>query len=114
MVVRSLIQKNGKNHARDVKETTETIGEEVNRMKYNKDYFTGMGHLANAILYDLNRLAEYYKEKEEKARTCDGQEYYRFIKLGVEEAIDTVKQVLHMQDVVEKVLYTQLEAEGEE
>ena len=29
MVVRSLIQKNGKNHARDVKETTETIGEEV-------------------------------------------------------------------------------------
>ena len=81
--------------------------------EYNKDYFTGMKHLANAILYDLNRLAEYYKEKEEKARTCDGQEYYRFIKLGVEEAIDTVKQVLHMQDVVEKVLYTQLEAKGE-
>ena len=30
--MRSLIQKNGKNHARDVSETTKTIGEEVNRM----------------------------------------------------------------------------------
>ena len=83
-------------------------------MKYNKDYFTGMEHLANAILCELNRLAEYYKEKEEKARTCDGQEYYRFIKLGVEEAIDTVKQVLHMQDVIQEMLYKQLETMGEE
>ena len=33
-VVHSLIQKNGKNHVRDASETTETIGEEVNRMTF--------------------------------------------------------------------------------
>lgn len=38
MIVHSLIQKNGKNHARGVKETTETIGEEVNRMKYKYEF----------------------------------------------------------------------------
>ena len=36
MVVHSLIQKNGKNHARDASETTETIGGEVNRNDYRR------------------------------------------------------------------------------
>ena len=66
-------------------------------MKYNKDYFTGMKHLADAILYDLNRLAEYYKEKEEKERTRDGKEYYSIFGEGIDKAIDVVKNVLYMQ-----------------
>ena len=72
--------------------------------EYSKDYFTGMEHLANAILYDLNRLAEYYKEKEEKERTRDGKEYYSIFGEGIDKAIEVVK----------KVLYTQLEAKEEE
>ena len=34
--MRSLIQKNGKNHAKDVSETTETIGEEGIQNEYRR------------------------------------------------------------------------------
>ena len=70
-------------------------------MKYNKDYFTGMKHLADAILYELERLADYYNER---SRTYKWQEYYSGLEEGVNNAID----------VVEKMLYMQLEVKGGE
>lgn len=73
-------------------------------MKYNKDYFTGMEHLADAINYELGRLRDYYNEKEEKERTRDGKEYYSIFGEGIDKAIDVVNAVLHMQ----------LEVKGEE
>lgn len=73
-------------------------------MKYNKDYFTGMKHLADAIMYELGRLRDYYNEKEEKERTRDGKEYYSIFGEGIDKAIDVVNAVLHMQ----------LEVKGEE
>ena len=69
--------------------------------EYSKDYFTGMKHLADAILYELERLADYYNER---SRTYKWQEYYSGLEEGVNNAID----------VVEKMLYMQLEVKGEE
>ena len=70
-------------------------------MKYNKDYFTGMEHLADAILYELGRIADYY---EDMSRTYEGEEYYSNIEEGIDKAMD----------VVEKILYMQLEVKGGE
>ena len=70
-------------------------------MKYNKDYFTGMEHLADAILYELGRIADYY---EDMSRTYERQEYYSNIEEGIDKAMD----------VVEKILYMQLEVKGGE
>ena len=58
--MRSLIQKNGKNHAKDVKETTETIGGEVNRMDKAD------------IIRILNLVLE-----QEQAEECNGCKYIR-------------------------------------
>ena len=69
--------------------------------EYSKDYFTGMKHLADAILYELERLAGYYNER---SRTYKWQEYYSGLEEGVNNAID----------VVEKMLSMQLEVKGEE
>ena len=101
MVVLSLIQKNGKNHARDVSETTETIGEEVNRMKHNKDYFTGMKHLADAINYELDKKSLH--NEMIKAKYLD-DDYYEGVAKGLKEA----------HSIVHKVLSMQLEVKGEE
>ena len=59
-VVRSLIQKNGKSHARDASETTETIGEEVNRMDK-----ADIIRILNLVL------------KQEQAEECNGCKYIR-------------------------------------
>ena len=56
----TLIQKNGKSHARGVKETTETIGEEVNRMDKAD------------IIRILNLVLE-----QEQAEECNGCKYIR-------------------------------------
>ena len=101
MVVRSLIQKNGKNHAKDVNETTETIGEEVNKMEYSKDYFTGMKHLADAINYELDKKSLH--NEVIKAKYLDN-DYYEGIAKGLKEA----------HYIVDKVLSMQLEVKGNE
>ncbi len=101
MVVRSLIQKNGKNHAKDVNETTETIGEEVNKMEYSKDYFTGMKHLTDAINYELDKKSLH--NEVIKAKYLDN-DYYEGIAKGLKEA----------HYIVDKVLSMQLEVKGNE
>ena len=63
-------------------------------MKYSKDYFTGMKHLADAILYELKRIADYY---EEMSRTYKVEEYYSNLEEGIGKAMDVVEKVLHMQ-----------------
>ena len=63
-------------------------------MTYSKDYFTGMEHLANAILCELERIADYY---EEMSRTYKAEEYYSIFGEGIDKAIDVVNAVLHMQ-----------------
>lgn len=56
MVVRSLIQKNGKNLARGVKETTETIGEEVNRMNNAE----AKAKIKKLLMAEIDRLPSHY------------------------------------------------------
>lgn len=90
----SLIQKNGKNHARDVSETTETIGEEVNKMEYSKEYFTGMKHLADAINYELDKKSLH--NEVIKAKYLDN-DYYEGVARGIKEAHNIVNKVLCMQ-----------------
>lgn len=63
-------------------------------MKYNKDYFTGMEHLADAILCELERIADYY---EEMSRTYKGEEYYGNLEEGIGKAMDVVEKILYMQ-----------------
>ena len=63
-------------------------------MKYSKDYFTGMEHLANAILCELERIAGYY---EEMSRTYKGEEYYSNLEEGIGKAMDVVEKILYMQ-----------------
>ena len=92
--MRSLIQKNGKNHAKGVSETTETIGEEVNKMEYSKDYFTGMKHLADAINYELNKKSLH--NEVIKAKYLDN-DYYEGVARGLKEAHSIVHKVLSMQ-----------------
>lgn len=63
-------------------------------MKYSKDYFEGMKHLADAIMYELGRQADYY---EEMLRTYKGQEYYSNFEEGISKAMDVVEKILYMQ-----------------
>lgn len=63
-------------------------------MKYSKDYITGMKHLANAILCELERIPDYY---EEMLRTYKGEEYYSNFEEGISKAMDVVEKILHMQ-----------------
>ena len=64
-------------------------------MKYNKDYFTGMEHLANAILCELERIAEYY---DDMSRTYKGaKEGYSYREKAIDEAMDIINAVLHLQ-----------------
>lgn len=66
-------------------------------MIYNKDYLTGMKHIANAVIYELRRLRDYYKEKEEKESTSYGIEYYSIFGEGIDKAIDVVENTVYMQ-----------------
>lgn len=64
-------------------------------MRYNKDYFTGMEHLANAILCELERIAEYY---DDMSRTYNGvKEGYSYREKAIDEAMDIINAVLHLQ-----------------
>ena len=63
-------------------------------MNHNKDYFTGMEHLANAILCELERIADYY---EEMSRTYKAEEYYSNLEEGIGKAMDVVEKILYMQ-----------------
>lgn len=54
--MRSLIQKNGKNRARDVKETTETIGEEVNRMTNAEAKIK----IRKILMAEIDKLSSHY------------------------------------------------------
>ena len=56
MVVHSLIQKNGKSHVRDVKETTQTIGEEVNRMTNAE----AKAKIKKLLMAEIDRLPTHY------------------------------------------------------
>ena len=81
--MRSLIQKNGKNHVKDVSETTETIGEEVNRMtRFVVVFFAFLGvvfmalliaSIAEAIATAIRRKRkEYeYKHRFDKSPTAE-------------------------------------------
>ena len=64
-------------------------------MRYNKDYFTGMKHLADAILYELDRLCDHYYYKH--ANTKEEAAYYADLEEGIGKAMDVVEKVLHMQ-----------------
>ena len=52
----SLIQKNGKNHARDVNETTETIGGKVNRMTNGEAKIK----IRKILMAEIDRLPTHY------------------------------------------------------
>lgn len=54
--MRSLIQKNGKSLARGVSETTETIGEEVNRMTNAE----AKAKIKSLIMAEIDRLPSHY------------------------------------------------------
>lgn len=64
---------------------------------YSKDYFLGMKHLADAILYELNRLEAHYSEKTKTAQSLKHELYYASIGDGMIKAKDIVKETLNMQ-----------------
>ena len=70
-------------------------------MKYNKDYFTGMIHLADAIIYELAKKNLHNEVIKSKYLDDD---YYEGVAKGLKEA----------QSIVHKVLSMQLEVKGEE
>ena len=70
-------------------------------MKYSKDYFTGMKHLADAINYELDQTDKYIHDK---SRLYDDSDYYHGIATGLKEA----------KAVVENAFYMQLEVKGDE
>lgn len=73
-------------------------------MKYTKDYFTGMKHLADAVKYELHKKHYYY---ERKIRNCEDIEAFRYF-TNTAEGIDIAIEIL------DKVLTMQLEVKGGE
>ena len=65
-----------------------------NKMKYSKDYFTGMKHLADAINYELDKKSLH--NEMIKANYLD-DDYYEGIAKGLKEAHSIVHKVLSMQ-----------------
>lgn len=66
-------------------------------MKYSKDYFTGMKHLADAVKYELHEKLYYY---ERKIRNCEDIEAFRYFTNsaeGIDIAIEILDKVLTMQ-----------------
>ena len=63
-------------------------------MKYNKDYFTGMKHLADAINYELDKKSLHNEVIKTKYLNDD---YYEGIAKGLKEAHYIVREVLSMQ-----------------
>ena len=57
--MRSLIQKNGKNRARDASETTETIGGEVSRMTNAE----AKAKIKSLLMAEIDRLPTHYDEE---------------------------------------------------
>ena len=66
-------------------------------MKYNKDYFTGMKHLADAILYELNRLEKYNIERAWQSQTIEDEYYYQAVNEGISTARSVMRKTLQMQ-----------------
>ena len=60
-------------------------------MIYNKDYLTGMEHIADAITYEIDRLDKYDREKGKKFYESD---YCNGIAKGLAEARNAVDRTL--------------------
>ena len=63
-------------------------------MKYSKDYFTGMKHLADAINYELDKKSLHNELIKTKYLDND---YYEGVAKGLKEAHYVVQKVLSMQ-----------------
>lgn len=89
-VVRSLTQKNGKNHVRDVKETTETIGEEVNRMTNAE----AKAKIKNLLMAEIDRLPSHYDIDIKEEVYSDIAEVNELLQLNkiVSEAFDALER----------------------
>lgn len=55
-------------------------------MRYNKDYFTGMKHLADAIVYALDKRKDYWGDKANSAEHRSKSEEYFAVWRGLNEA----------------------------
>ena len=81
------------------KEEVHTIANDVKKT-YSKDYFEGMKQFANIILGELGDIAEYYNDM---SRTYKGtKEGYSYREKGIDEAMDIINAVLHLQLEVEE------------
>ena len=89
MVVHSLIQKNGKSHARDVSETTETIGEEVNRMTNAE----AKAKIKKLLMAEIDRLPSHYDSEINEVVYSDTAEVNELLELNkiVSEAFDALE-----------------------
>ena len=76
------------------KEEVHTIANDVKKT-YSKDYFEGMKQFANIILGELGDVAEYY---DDMSRTYKGiKEGYSYREKAIEEAMDIINAVLYLQ-----------------
>ena len=89
MVVHSLIQKNGKNHAKDVSETTETIGEEVNRMTNAE----AKAKIKSLLMAEIDRLPSHYDAEIVEQVYSDTAKVNELLELNkiVSEAFDALE-----------------------
>ena len=76
------------------REAVHTIADDVKKT-YSKDYFEGMKQFANIILGELGDVAEYY---DDMSRTYNGaKEGYSYREKAIDEAMDIINAVLHLQ-----------------
>ena len=89
MVVHSLIQKNGKSHARDVSETTETIGEEVNRMTNGEAKIK----IRKILMAEIDKLPSHYDADIGEQVFDNTAEFNELLELNktVSEAFDALE-----------------------
>ena len=88
--MRSLIQKNGKSHARDVSETTETIGGEVNRMTNAE----AKAKIKKLLMAEIDRLPSHYDIDIKEEVYSDIAEIDELLELNkiVSEAFDALER----------------------
>ena len=85
------IPKNGRNA--ELYATSAKKMRQVNRMTYNKDYFTGMEHIVAAINYEIGRMSTKNEQFMEKYVDND---YFRGIERGLKDARKLVNDILYI------------------
>lgn len=56
-----------------------------------------MKHLADAVIYELNRLEKYFEERAWQSQTTEDEYHYQAVNEGISRAKSVIRNTLEMQ-----------------